>query len=144
MSEALLYEAEHAKARQMLERDLIGWFTTIGKDGTPRSVPVWFWWEDGRVHALSKADAGNVAHVRRGSPVLLHLHAGGPFGDDVVIRHGSADVSDESTTQRLRAHREAYVSKYAEAIEGFGMGMDEIAEVFDTMIVFTPERVQAW
>ncbi len=133
-----------AKALRMLEEDLIGWITTIAKDGTPRAVPVWFWWEDGRIHVLSEPKTGKVAHIRRGSPVLFHLEAGGPFGDDVVILHGSAEIASESTAQWLAPRRDAYIAKYADAIEAYGMGVDEMADTFSTMIVFTPERAQTW
>lgn len=134
----------HEKALRMLERDLIAWFTTIDADGAPRAVPVWFWWEDGRAHVMSKPDAVKVAHVQSGSPVLLHLHAGGPHGDDVVILHGTAEVSHESTAQWLSGRRADYLEKYGEAVEGYGMPIDEITQLFETHLVFTPTRVQAW
>ena len=134
----------HQKALRMLETDLIAWFTTIADDGSPRSVPVWFWWQDGLAHVMSKSDSAKVAHVRRGSPVLLHLHAGGPFGDDVVILHGSATVSPLPTAESFPAPREDYVAKYGEAIKAFGAPLDEILRAFDAHVIFMPERVQAW
>lgn len=132
-----------AKALELLQNRRIGWFTTIGKDGTPRAVPVWFWWEDGLVYVLTEPATGKVAHVRRGSPVLFHLETG-PTGDDVVIMHGSAQILPESTAQWLAPRRDAYEQKYAEAIVAYGMPLDEIAEVYSTTIVFTPERAQSW
>lgn len=132
-----------AKAIGLLTSRRIGWFTTIAKDGTPRAVPVWFWWEDGLVYVLTEPDTGKVAHIRRGSPVLFHLESG-PTGDEVVILHGTAEISPQPTTEWLTPRRDAYAAKYADAIADYGMPLDRIAEVFSTTIVFTPERAQSW
>ena len=134
----------HAKAQKMLENELIAWFVTTAPDGSPRAVPVWFLWQDGRMVIMSEPKTGKVAAVRRGAPVLMHLHAGGPFGDDVVILHGTAEISPQSMAQWLADNNDVYVAKYDEAIDSYGTPMDEIAEKFSTVIVFTPERIQAW
>jgi PPOX class probable F420-dependent enzyme len=140
-----LSEPAHAKALRMLDHELIAWFTTIGKDGAPRAVPVWFFWDDGRLFVMSEPDAAKVAHVRRGSPVLVHLHAGGPFGDDVVILHGSAEISPRTTAEWLAdGYRASYEAKYAAAIADYGTPLDGIAEAFPTLIEFSPRRLQAW
>lgn len=44
----------HEKALGMLDRDLIAWMTTLGSDGSPRAVPVWFFWHDGMMSILSE------------------------------------------------------------------------------------------
>ncbi|PWD51041.1 hypothetical protein C8046_10670 [Serinibacter arcticus] len=134
----------HAKALGMLERDLIAWIVTTAEDGSPRAVPVWFFWHDGRLSILSEPGSHKVAHVRRGSPVLVHLQAGGPFGDDVVVLRGSAEVLDRGTLSWLEDHREAYSAKYAEAIEAYGMPIEDIVEKFSTVLTFTPEHLLAW
>jgi PPOX class probable F420-dependent enzyme len=134
----------HAKALQMLDDEQIAWFVTTVRDGSLRAVPVWFLWQDGRMVIMSEARTGKVAAVRRGAPVLMHLQAGGPFGDDVVILHGTAELSEQTMADWLADHNDVYVAKYAEAIESYGTPMDEIAEKFSTVIIFTPERIQAW
>lgn len=132
------------KARRMLEHDLIAWLVTTASDGTPRSVPVWFYWQDDRMLVVSEPRTLKVAAIRRGAPVLMHLQAGGPFGDDVVILHGRAEISPDSSADWLAANRDAYVAKYGPAIDDYGMPLDDIAAKFSTLIVFTPERVRAW
>lgn len=128
----------------MLEHDLIAWFVTTASDGTPRSAPVWFFWQDEKVLIVSEPTAFKVAAVRRGAPVLIHLQAGGPFGDDVVILHGRAEIAPHPSADWLTKNRDAYVAKYGAGIEDYGMPLDDIAAKFSTQIVFTPERVQAW
>ena len=134
----------HAKALGMLERDRIAWIVTTTAGGEPRAVPVWFFWHDGVVSVLSEPGAHKVAHVRRGSPVLLHLQAGGEFGDDVVILRGSARILDEPASVWIERHREPYTAKYAEAIEASGMPADDMVEKFSVVIELTPEHVLAW
>ncbi|WP_136709654.1 pyridoxamine 5'-phosphate oxidase family protein [Agromyces sp. H66] len=134
---------EREKAHGKLERDLICWFTTTYPDGRPHAVPTWFFRHDERLFVFSRPDAVKVAHVRRGSPVLVHLESG-RFGNDVVVLSGTAEISSRSTTEVLREFRDAYETKYAEAIADYGMSLDEIAELFSTAIVFTPERLMAW
>jgi PPOX class probable F420-dependent enzyme len=135
---------QYDKARRMLQTDLIAWFTTVGPDGKPHAVPVWFFWHDGRVLIFSEPGTVKVRHLREGSPVLVHLHAGGPFGDDVVILHGRAEVSDRGAASWLGEFRDAYAEKYAAAIKAYGMPLEAIPEKFSTALVFTPERLQAW
>lgn len=137
-------EPAHTKALKMLEDELIAWFVTTAPDGSLRAVPVWFFWQDGRLVIMSEPKTGKVAAVRRDAPVLVHLQAGGPFGDDVVILHGRAEVSEQSMGDWLADNNDAYVAKYGEAIESYATPMDQIAEKFSTVIVFTPERIQAW
>jgi PPOX class probable F420-dependent enzyme len=135
---------EYEKARRMLQTDRIAWFTTVGEDGAPHAVPVWFFWHDGKVVVFSEPRTVKVRHVLRGSPVLVHLHAGGPFGDDVVILSGRAEVIVGGGADTLATFRDAYAEKYAEAIEAFGMPLDAITEKYSTTLTFTPERALAW
>lgn len=106
-------------------------------------VPMWFFWHDDRLLLFSRPDAVKVAHVRRGSPVLIHLE-GGRFGNDVVVLNGTAEISNRSSAKTLADFRDAYEAKYTEAIADYGMSLDEIVELFSTAIVFTPERLLAW
>lgn len=135
---------EHEKALAMLEHDIIAWFTTVADDGTPHAVPVWFMWHGGRIVVFSEPDTVKVAHVRRGSRVLVHLEAGGAHGDDVVILTGTAEIASEDSLAYVQRFREAYIRKYAEAIEAFGMEPDAMLAKYSAVIVTTPEKVLAW
>ncbi|MCR2809565.1 MULTISPECIES: pyridoxamine 5'-phosphate oxidase family protein [unclassified Microbacterium] len=134
----------HVKALRMLERDLIAWIVTLAADGSPRAVPVWFFWHDGVLTILSEPDSHKVENIRRGSPVLVHLDAGGQFGDDVVVLRGDAHLAPGTGVEWLGRFREPYLGKYAEAIADYGMPADAIAERFSTRIDFTPTHLLAW
>ncbi|MET0296435.1 MAG: pyridoxamine 5'-phosphate oxidase family protein, partial [Microbacterium sp.] len=129
---------EHEKALGMLEKDVIAWFTTVAEDGSPHAVPVWFMWHEGRIVVFSEPDTVKVAHVRRGSRVLVHLEAGGPHGDDVVILSGSAEIDPSPSLEYVERFRDAYTKKYDEAIEAFGMAPDDLLAKYSAAIVMTP------
>lgn len=133
----------HAAVLERLGTDVIGWFTTVRADGAPHAVPVWFLWHRGRALVMSEPDTTKLANVRRGSPVLLHLHTR-TDGDGVVILSGWAEVSDRPATAWLPEIGEAYGAKYSGAMEVYGMGLEAIAEKFHVVIEVVPTRLQSW
>jgi PPOX class probable F420-dependent enzyme len=133
----------HAEVLARLALDQIGWFTTVRADGSPHAVPVWFLWHHGRLLVMSEPRTTKVADVRRGSPALLHLHTRAD-GDGVVVLSGPAVISDRSATQWLPEIGEAYTAKYAEAMVGYGMGLEAIAEKFHVVIELAPTDLLAW
>lgn len=139
----VLDPASHADVLARLERDIIGWFTTVRADGSPHAVPVWFYWHDGRALVMSEPDTAKVRNVRRGSPVLLHLHTRAD-GDGVVILEGRGEFSERTSSEWLPEIGEGYQAKYAEAIAAYGMPLEAIGEKFSTVIEVVPTRLQSW
>ena len=139
-----LSEPLRDKALGMLSSDTVAWFTTIGADGAPRAVPVWFLWHDGVIDILSEPDTVKVANVRRDPRVVMHMNAGGPFGDDVLVLRGVAQLAEETGSVWMTHHGAAYVEKYRDGIAAYGMPIEKMAETFSTVITFTPARVLAW
>jgi PPOX class probable F420-dependent enzyme len=133
----------HAAVLERLGTDIIGWFTTVRADGSPHAVPVWFLWHRGRALVLSEPSTTKVANVRRGSPVLLHLHTRDD-GDGVVILSGWGEVSERSATDWLPEIGEAYAAKYAAGMEAYGMGLEAIAGKFSVVIEVVPTALQSW
>ncbi|MGC5171692.1 pyridoxamine 5'-phosphate oxidase family protein [Microbacterium sp. DT81.1] len=134
----------HAKALGMLDRDLIAWITTLGSDGSPRAVPVWFLWHDGTISILSEPVSHKVTHIRSDPRVLVHLHAGGPTGDDVVVLRGTATLTPDGAAGWIERFREPYTAKYAESIAAFGIPAEALAQKFSTLIEFRPRHLLAW
>ncbi|KQQ93830.1 hypothetical protein ASF62_06465 [Leifsonia sp. Leaf325] len=133
----------HVKALEKLDSEIIAWITTVRSDGAPRSVPVWFLWHEGAVLVMSEPTTAKVHAIRRGSPVQVHLETG-PFGSEVVILSGSAEISDTDATGWLPRIRDVYSTKYAEAMADYGMDIEPIMAQFSSVIVFTPEKLSAW
>jgi PPOX class probable F420-dependent enzyme len=136
-------DPDHASVLERLRLDEIGWFTSVRADGRPHAVPVWFLWHRGRVVVLSEPGATKVATVRRGSPVLLHLHTRDD-GDGVVILSGRARISERPAREWLPEIRADYTAKYATGMAAYGMGLDAIAERFHVVIEMVPTALQTW
>ncbi|MGL5850357.1 MAG: pyridoxamine 5'-phosphate oxidase family protein [Phycicoccus sp.] len=136
-------DERHAAVLERLHSDVVGWFTTVRADHSPHAVPVWFLWYRGRALVMSEPRTAKVADVRRGSPVLLHLHTAAD-GDGVVILTGWAEISERPAPAWLPEIGEAYTAKYADAMRAFGMGLDEIAEKFHVVIEVVPTGLQSW
>jgi PPOX class probable F420-dependent enzyme len=134
---------EHRKALRKLEHDVIAWFITVNAQGEPHSVPVWFLWHEGRVIVLSEPDAEKVKHVRRGSPVLVHLE-GGRFGNDVVVLNGTAEISERSAAEWLTDIGDVFNVKYAEGMEDSGADTDAIVAKYSAVIIVHPTKLMAW
>lgn len=136
-------EAPAEGVSRRLDTDTIGWLTTIRRDGRPHAVPVWFLWHAGAVLIMSEPDTVKVKNIRRNPHALIHLHAD-PSGNGVVVLDGRATISDRTSIQWLAEIRESYAAKYADAMVAFGMGLDDIAATFSTVIVLTPQSLTAW
>lgn len=134
---------EHRKALRKLEHDVIAWFITVNAQGEPHGVPVWFLWHEGTVIVMSEPDAAKVKHVRRGSPVLVHLE-GGRFGNDVVVLNGTAEISERSSAEWLPDIGDIFDAKYVEGFEDYGAGIDAIVQKFSAVIIVTPTKLMAW
>jgi PPOX class probable F420-dependent enzyme len=139
-----LDDPAHEKALGLLRTELIAWFTTVGEDGTPHAVPVWFFWHDDAVWIITRPDTVKVAHVRRGSRALVHLNTQGDFGADVVVLTGSARVVEESATEWVAGVQEAYLAKYAAAIDEFGMPLEALLQRFSAVVRMAPEKLLTW
>lgn len=61
-------DTRDAKALGMLQTGLIGWVTTVGAQGEPRSAPVWFYWDDKSIMVLTRPGTAKVAHPLAESP----------------------------------------------------------------------------
>lgn len=136
-------EAPAEAVADRLERDIIAWFVTVRPDGRPHAVPVWFLWHNGRALVMSEPETVKIKNLRQSAQALLHLQADAS-GNGVVVLTGTAVISERPSPEWLAEIREPYTAKYAEGMAAFGMGLDAIAERFNTVIEFTPAAVSAW
>jgi len=98
-----------------LKKDLVIWLATVGVDGQPLVVPVWFLW-DGDSFLIYSQPGLKARNVRTNPKVQLHLNTD-EVGDVVVRASGKAKVSrSEPPANKVPA----YVRKYGDQIKGFG------------------------
>lgn len=100
------------RVRKRLEKELIIWLATSGREGRPHAVPVWFWW-DGKSFLIYSVPGQKVNDIEANPNVALHFNST-PDGGDVVRIDGDAT--------RLRRFPLAfrvptYIRKYARLIK---------------------------
>jgi hypothetical protein len=78
-------------AEQRLRSNMIAWLTTVGSDGRPYTVPIWFLWDGNTVLIFSQPQKQKIRNLRNNARVTLALDDT-KQGEDVVIVEGTADV----------------------------------------------------
>lgn len=129
-----------ARADERLHSDEIAWLTTIGRDGIPRSSPVWFLWDGSTFLVYSRPTAAKVRALAANPGVSLHLE-GDRKGGDVVTVEGRATVDGGAPP----AHEvPGYVAKYGDGIARLGTDPAGFGADYSTAIRVTPTRGRAW
>jgi PPOX class probable F420-dependent enzyme len=125
--------SKHAVTR--LKRELVIWLATVGRDGHPHAVPVWFWW-DGKSFLIYAIPGQKVRDIQANPNVALHLNSD-PAGDDVVRIDGTAKIDPKHPPANRVA---GYLRKYRGPIHGIGMTPQEFSEQYHHAIRIRPTR----
>ena len=127
----------HARALARLESEQVAWFGTIGRDGFPHSVPLWFLWRDGRALIMSEPGSVKVKNLRENDRVIFHLESGDD-GEQWAILRGFATISPEPSSAWLDRIADEYTDKYGEWMQRLGITTESMAERYTALIEFTP------
>jgi PPOX class probable F420-dependent enzyme len=127
------------RTEQRLRDDLIGWLTTVRRDGQPQSSPVWFVGVGGVLWVRSQVDAGKVANVRANAKVAFHLDDDGA-GGDVHTFEATAEIVDDLPEEAIAA----YLAKYGARIERMGTTPEEMMRQYAVTLRLQPGRVRSW
>jgi PPOX class probable F420-dependent enzyme len=127
--------ASGKSSQKRLEKEIVIWLGTVGADGTPHAVPVWFWW-DGATFLIYSVPGQKIRDIEANPHVALHLNTT-PDGGDVLRVDGSA--------KRLRrqppAYRvPAYIRKYKALIKSYGWKPDGFSREYHVALRVTPTR----
>jgi PPOX class probable F420-dependent enzyme len=125
--------SKHEVAR--LKREVVIWIVTVGRDGSPHAVPVWFWW-DGESFLIYAVPGQKVRDIQANPNVALHLNTD-PVGDDVVRIDGTATIDPRHPPANKVA---GYLRKYRQQIQGIGMTPQEFSEQYRHAIRVRPTR----
>ena len=132
--------ADAASAREQLDGDVVGWLTTVGADGRPRTSVIPFVWDGDGILFYARPDTPQVRDIAADGAVSFHLNCD-PSGDHVVIIEGRAQVVP--LEQRSDVHP-AFAAKYRERLAEWGMDERATADDFSLPIRVHPERVRLW
>ena len=128
----------HALAR--LERDMIGWLTTVTPDGQPQTFPIWFLWDAGEALVYSDRRAKRNLNIASNPRVSLHLGDDGR-GGDVVVVEGEARIDETVPRPEDNA---AYNRKYGEWIRDQFTTAEEFTSVYNVPVRIRPTRGRAF
>ncbi|GAC1687573.1 MAG: hypothetical protein PVS2B1_08440 [Candidatus Dormibacteraceae bacterium] len=125
--------AKHTVTR--LKRELIIWIATVGLDGGPHAVPVWFWW-DGKSFLIYAIPGVKVRDIKANPNVALHLNTD-PVGDDVIRLEGNAKIDPKQSP----VHKvPGYLRKYRGRIKRLGWTPQQFAERYHVAIRVKPRH----
>ena len=126
---------KHAQRR--LEKETIVWLASVGPDGSPHAVPVWFLW-DGDSFLIYSVPGQKVRDIEANPKVALHLNTT-PDGGDVVRIDGDA--------RRLRRYPPAYkvpdyIRKYAALVKSYGWTPESFSRDYNVPLRVRATRVR--
>ena len=129
-----------ARIDRMLRSESVVWLSTVGPDGQPHLVPIWFSWDGESLLIASKPHARKVANLRANPAVMLAL--GEPDDDfDVGMIEGVAELPSESATELLPA---AHLAKYRTQMAAIGLTPEEFLRTYSQVIRIRPTRFLPW
>jgi PPOX class probable F420-dependent enzyme len=122
-------------AQGRLHKELVIWLATVGADGHPHAVPVWFLW-DGKSFLIYSVPGQKVRDIEGNPKVTLHFNST-PDGGDVVRIDGDA--------KRLRSQPPAYrvpkyIHKYASLIKSYGWKPESFSREYHVALRVRPTR----
>lgn len=130
-----------ARVRERLRDERLAWLTTVGGDGTPQPNPVWFLWDgEDSVLVYNANDARRLGRIGQGVRGALHLQTDAE-GDDVVVITGALEPAPDAPTPD---ENDAYLAKYAAAIEGLGYDAAQFAQRYSVATRLRIEKVRGW
>ena len=125
---------------RLLRSESVVWVSTVGQDGQPHLVPIWFSWDGETVVIASKPHAKKVANLRANASVMLAL--GEPDDDfDVGMVQGIAELPAEPAAELLPP---GHLAKYRVQMAAIGLTPEEFLRTYSQVIRIRPTRFLPW
>jgi PPOX class probable F420-dependent enzyme len=131
---------DSGRAAERLEREVMGWLTTVTASDRPQTSPVWFVVHDDAVYVQSRPHAAKLSNIRANGKVSFHLDSDGTGGDIVTI-DADAEILDTAPTELS----DVYLAKYERVIrERLRSTPEAMIADYSTTVHLIPRRVRAW
>ena len=134
----------HPEAKEFLEeRTRLGVVTTLRKDGSPCTVPLWYDWDGTTVRFFSGATSAKLARLENDSRITLVVSS---EMDEAVYRwvsfEGRASVSREGVKALAVALAERYADRQPDNPRARELirTLEGMSEKYGRTVAFTPER----
>jgi PPOX class probable F420-dependent enzyme len=135
-----LNDPHDARVAAHLENDQVGWLTTVGPDGTPQPVPVWFFYDGTTILIYSQPNQAKERNIARNPRVSFNFNCDARGGDVVVIT-GAAAVDPKADPA---IGNPDYIAKYRDAIARIGISPERFSEAYSVPIRLYPERLRGF
>jgi PPOX class probable F420-dependent enzyme len=127
-----------SQRESFLKEARVAVLATVGADGAPHAVPVWYEYAGGKFYIISGSGAAKVRHIRQGSRASLCIDdRTAPY--KAVVVWGKAAISEEGV--REMAYRIA--QRYMGPQEGAKEAESWLAAPC-VIIELEPERLTSW
>ena len=122
-------------AQGRLQKEIVIWLGTVGADGHPHAVPVWFLW-DGTTFLIYSVPGQKVRDIEGNPKVTLHLNTTFDGGDVVRI---------DGEAKRLRRQPPAYkvpkyIRKYRALVKSYGWKPESFSRDYNVALRVRPTR----
>ncbi len=123
------------------EQRLLAILSTINRDGSPQSTPVWYLYEGGRFKVTSRGGRVKVRNIRRDPRVSMVVIDSAANGDPLAVR-GVAEVIEEGGDEFTYTMAWRYEGKTRGDKEAKGL-IDVARSLGEPRVIIeiTPERV---
>lgn len=129
------------RARQRLENEAVCWLTTVTTAGQPKSIPIWFLWQDDETMLFySQPNTLKLRNIGNNPRVSVNLNAD-EYGNDIIRLEGKAEVPVDFPPA---TGVPAFIAKYAEKLAHMNMTPESFAADYSVPIVLKPERLRGW
>ncbi len=125
-----------ARALALLDRELIGWLTTIDPAGQPQTSAVWFLWQDGEILVFSGKRARRNDNLLAHPLVSFNLNSD-PGGGDIVTMEGVARIDLAAGPATASA---AYLAKYRVLLADYDWSVEYFAAEYPVPVLVRPTR----
>ena len=125
-----------ARALERLDKELIGWLTTIDPTGQPQASAVWFLWRDGEILVFSGKRARRNDNLAGHRLVSFNLNSD-PGGGDIVTMEGEARIDLAAGPATADT---AYLAKYRDLLAEYGWTAQYFAAEYPVPVLVRPSR----
>ena len=127
-----------ARIERRLRDETVIWLTTVGPDGMPQPVPVWFLWDGETMLIYSRPNTPKLRNIAHAPRVALSFDGNG-HGGDIIVFGGEARIAENEPPANQVG---PYVAKYGDGFTRIGMTAAEFAQTYSVAVRVTPATVR--
>jgi hypothetical protein len=134
-------EMSRDEADAFLRETRIASLSTVGANGRPVTIPVWYEWDGKVARVFSSKSAAKIRRLAANPAVSLTVYEGAGVPEAWVSIEGNASVSEDGVEELIgRLARRYYPAERAERIVKQWLGSGPVF----AMITIEPERVRSY